>query len=153
MMAKLIFYRQQRFDGAVRTGVELDGETIAERFEGGGVDSDPVLLWYIDLRCDGQGIPDDPNAAAQWLLDQSELIRDGFVRFAEKLRVGADLDLYSLTWSDFRDPPPEVRMMIACSAARRVDAREMSGKLIDVGENWDAIIRALDIPQEVEDLR
>jgi hypothetical protein len=152
-MAKLIFYRQKRYDGAIRTGVELDGETIAERFEGSGADRDPALLWYIDLRCDGDGIPDDPDAATQWLLDQSAIIHDGFARNAERLRAGADVDVYSLIWSEFENVPAGVQITIACSAVRRIDAREMAANLASVGEHWEAIVRSLDIPQEAEDLR
>lgn len=152
-MPKLIFYRQKRYDGAVRTGVELGGETIAETFEEEGGEPDPALLWYIDLRCEGPGIPDDPDTAWRWLLDISGVIRDGFARYSERLRAGADVDVYSLTWSDFTGVPDGVTMSIACSAIRRVDARGMSTCLKDVGENWEAIMRSLDTPQEVEGLR
>jgi len=71
-MPKLIFYRQKRYDQAIRTGVELDGETIAERYEEGGSEPDPGLLWYVDLRCEGSAIPDGFDEAAHWLLDHSE---------------------------------------------------------------------------------
>ncbi len=152
-MPKLTFYRQKRDDGATRTGIELDGETIAERFEGGEGERDPALLWYVDLRCEGAGLPDDPDAATHWLLEQAPIIRVGFARFAERLRAGVDTDLYSLTWSEFADVPEGVGMTIACSAIRRIEAREMSAILADVGSHWDDIIKTIDVPQEVEDLR
>ncbi len=151
-MASLIFYRQKRNDGAIRTGVELDGETIAERFEEGGRERDPALLWFIDFRCEGQGIPDDPENATQWLLDHSKVIRDGIVRYAEQLKTGADPDFYSLTWSEFQGLPENVSIVIACSAIRRVDARQMAVNLIDLADHWNARIPSLDIPQEAEDL-
>jgi hypothetical protein len=44
-------------------------------------------------------------------------------------------------------------MTIACSAVRRIDARELSSILARIGADWGEIIRSLDIPQEVEDLR
>ncbi len=152
-MARLVFYRQKRYDGATRTGVELDGQTVSERYEGGSGERDPALLWYVDLRCEGPGIPDEPDDAGRWLVGQSEIIRDGFSRYSERLRAGADPDIFSLTWSDFGTVPEGVGMTIACSAIRRVDARQMASNLTDIGTNWEAIIRSLDIPQEVEDLR
>jgi hypothetical protein len=152
-MPKLIFYRQKRYDQAIRTGVELDGETIAERYEEGGSEPDPALLWYVDLRCEGSAIPDGLDEAARWLLDHAETIRSGFSAFAEHLRAGADPDIYSLIWDEFKDVPENVKMSIACSAARRIDAREMALILKEIADNWTTIIQKLDIPQEAEDLR
>ncbi len=152
-MPKLVFYRQKRYDQAVRTGVELDGETIAERYEEGASEIDPVLLWYVDLRCEGSLIPDAPDEATHWLIDHAETIRSGFSRFAEHLRAGADPDIYSLIWDKFADVPENVKISIACSAARRIDAREMAHNLKEIGDNWTTIIQNLDIPQEAEDLR
>ena len=152
-MPRLVLYRQKRYDEAIRTGVELDGETIADRYEGGGSEPDPALLWYVDLRCDGSGIPDGPDEASHWLIDHSDTIRSGFSAFAEHLRAGADSDVYSLTWDKFENVPENVRISIACSAIRRIDAREMASILKEIGDNWITIIHRLDIPQEAEDLR
>jgi len=152
-MPRLIFYRQKRYDEAIRTGVELDGETIAESYEGGGSEPDPALLWYVDLRCEGSAIPDGLDEAARWLLEHDETIRSGFSMFAEHLRAGADPDIYSLIWDEFKDVPENVKMSIACSAARRIDAREIALILKEIADNWATIIRSLDIPQEAEDVR
>ena len=152
-MANLVFYRQMRYDGATRTGLELDGETIAMKFEGGSSESDPALLWYIDLRCEGTGIPDEQEAAKTWLHDQSPVIRDGLGRYSDKLSVGADPDHYSMTWNDFKGVANDVDMMIACSAIRRVDALRMASNLNQLRENWDSILYALEQPQEAEDRR
>lgn len=152
-MPRLTFYRQKRSDEAIRMGVELDGETIAERYEGGESEPDPALLWYVDLRCEGSGIPDGPDEASHWLIDQRDTIHSGFSAFVEHLRAGADPDIYSLTWEQFEGLPENVKMSIACSAIRRIDAREMANTLKEIAENWTTIIRSLDIPQEAEDLR
>lgn len=152
-MAKLIFYRQKRYDGGIRMGLDLNSEEIAHHFEEGRSERDPALLWYVDLRCEGPGIPDDPEAAADWLVDHAPSIREGFARFAEKLKIGADPDLYSLYWNEFPDVPEGVSMVIACSAARRVDGREMSSVLADIGARWNELLRMLDVPQSAEDIR
>ena len=62
-MPKLVFYRQKRYDGAIRTGLELDDDPIAEHYEEGSGERDPALLWFVDLRCKGPGIPGDPDDA------------------------------------------------------------------------------------------
>lgn len=135
-MAELTFYRQKRFDGGVRTGIDLDGAAIFEDFEPGAADRDPSLRWYVDLRCAGDGLPDDAESAREWLLDQEQTIRAGFRSFAAQLAAGADLDDYPLQWSGFSPLPPDVHMSIACSAIRRVDARELNQVLLDVADHW-----------------
>jgi len=152
-MAKLMFYRQKRYDGGIRMGVDLNGEEIAHHFEEGSAERDPALIWYADLRCEGPGLPNDPDDAMDWLLAHSPSIRVGFARFAEKLRVGADTDIYSLYWTEFPEVPEGVTMTIACSAARQVDGREMSSVLTEISERWDELLLELDIPESVEEIR
>ena len=62
-MPELDFYRQQRRDGAIRTGIEIDGETVLGRFEQVAEDANPVLAWWVDVRCKGRRLPDEPEAA------------------------------------------------------------------------------------------
>lgn len=145
-MSRLVFYRQKRFDGSIRTGVELDDETIAHKFEEPVGDRDPVLLWYVDLRCEGSGVPSDPTAAVHWLLDQAKTIQQGFRRFAEKLRLGADIDLYSIRWNEFEGLPPATEMTIVCSASNRIAARGLAEILADLGDRWrEILVDELDI--------
>ena len=71
-MPKLTFYHQARFDGGRRTGISLDDDaTSLHFFETGAAeeDYDPRLLWYVDLRCEGNAIPGEPQAARDWFLD------------------------------------------------------------------------------------
>jgi len=152
-MAKLIFYRQERYDNGIRTGLELDGYPIAERFEEGDGQRDPALIWYVDLRCEGPRVPSEPELAEPWLLEHSPLFRDGFLRFGERLRAGADKDIYSLTWGDFPDAPEGVGVTLSCSAVRRVDGREMSSILREIGTHWEEIIQSLEVPEGAVDSR
>jgi hypothetical protein len=136
-------------DGGYRTGIELDRVTLFERFEEGEFERDPALRWYIDLRCQGSSLPDDPEAARQWLLDQSPVICEGFRRYADQLAVGVDPDDYPLLWDDFRGVPVGVRMTIASSAIRKVDARELDANLRDVASHWTERIESLGVEQPV----
>ena len=151
-MSKLVFYRHKRYDGGIRTGVELDDDRIADWFDPGPDESDRALLWYINLRCEGSGIPDAPELVLDWLLEHGTIIRDGFSRFAEHLRNGFDPGIYTVRWSDFRNVPPDVTMLIACSAPRRVDAMEMGSHLLEIATDWDKIIEKLEAAQQVEEL-
>lgn len=143
-MHSLTFYRQGRADGGIRTGIELDGDTVFGQFEEGGPEPDPVLLWYVDLRCQGPGLPDDAHGAKRWLLDHEEIIRDGFLRWAAELEAGADVELYPLQWSHFSDVPRGVEMTIACATNRRIWALSIPKLLEDVAAHWRERIEELE---------
>jgi hypothetical protein len=152
-MSDLVFYRQKRYDGGVRTGVEWEGMPLARHFDPPAGDRDPALLWFVDLRCSGPGIPNDPDAAFDWLGEQTSMIREGFRRFGEKLLVGADHDDDPLEWTDFGATPVGVALKLVCSATRRVDARDMSGVINDIGFHWSDYLNLLVHEQEAEGAR
>ena len=135
-MSKITFYRQKRRDGGIRTGVEINGETELGLEEGfTGDELDPVLVWFVDLRCEGQKLPADAEAVRAWLLKYTSVIRSGFQSLAEEILAGIDFNSYSYLWP-VPDAPRGVRMLIACCAMRRLEAREMRGVLLDIAANW-----------------
>jgi hypothetical protein len=145
LAAGLTFYRQQRVDGGIRTGIMLGMETVFEKFEGDEDQYDPSLAWSVDLRCNGPSLPDNPTGARAWLIAHHEEIRDGFRLFADQLGVGSDpTGVLLLEWSDFPNPPPGVSMKIVCGALRRVDARYLSNRLAEVGEGWLGLVNELE---------
>jgi len=135
-MPNLTFYRQARIDGGIRTGIELDEDTVFEHFEEGGPEPDPTLLWYVDLRCQGPGLPDDPRKAREWLIDHSDVICDGFSRCASEFEAGRDVDSYPLLWSEFSGVPAGVEMTIACATNRRTWGISLPLLLKDIELNW-----------------
>jgi hypothetical protein len=140
----LTFYRQQRMDGGIRSGIMVGENTLLGRFEEGQGEYDPSLVWSVDLRCSGEGLPQTAEEARRWLLDHQSVIRDGFSRYADYLRAGSDVTgPYLLEWADFPDSPPGVAMKIVCGAMRRVDARLLASVLEDLGQRWDEIIQSL----------
>ena len=146
-MAKLLFYRQKRADGGTRTGVELFGQSIAERFDDEVAEPDPVLLWVVDLRCDGPGVPDLPDNAMQWLSDHSSVISDGFDRASATLGAGIDPDVSHRLFSDFDGLPDEVSLSIGCAVKDRETGRGIGGVLREIGRDWVALLDALEIPE------
>lgn len=152
-MPYLTYYRQKRADGGIRSGVELGvdlgggevgSETILDHFEPGDGDRDPTLLWFVDVRCAGPGVPNEAEAARQWLLSTSHTIEGGLTRFADRLRrVGSDLDDYPLQSADFPDEGGDVERRIVCSAIRRLDARGLAVILDDIRVHWGGRIREM----------
>ncbi len=140
----LTFYRQKREDGGVRTGISVGATTVLERYEPGEEDYDPSLIWSIDLRCHGEGLPALPEEARMWFLAHSSPIHAGFARYAETLAAGSDpTGAYLLEWSDFPTSPQGVKLSIVIGAQRLVDARWISRELIDVGDRWAELVGSL----------
>jgi hypothetical protein len=144
-MSMLTFYRQARADGGLRTGVDLDGVTLLETFEPGGEEHDPTLLWYLDLRCEGNDLPAEPETAQEWLRENAEAIRNGLAACADELAVGLDLsgeDLQPYERSLPRQPDGS-RLRIYVSAIRRHEARQIAGELRSLSRTWDHVLREL----------
>lgn len=143
-MSRLCLYHQMRKDNRARSGLEIDGQPVAEVFdEGGEGEYDPILLWFIDVRCEGSPIPGDPEAALDWLEEHTKIIRDGLARCSQSLEVGLDADIYPLIWTDFGDVPSDVKMSIACSASRRFDARSMAALVNQFSVDWPILIEEI----------
>lgn len=140
-MPALTFFRQARVDGGVRTGIDIDDESVWQRFEAGNEEPDPALLWYIDVRCDGEDLPGERGQARQWFLDQAPIIKPAFRVLAEKLRVGVDEWPYQ-----FRVPgsPPAVQLRIVCSAVRGLSPDVLSNALERLGDQWERILTDLE---------
>ena len=141
-MSKIGFYRQERLDGGVRTGIEINGEIALGRFESTGDDHDPALAWYVDVTCEGASLPDDPEPARQWLCTHSQVIRGGLKEMADTLRAGIDADSWPVK-RKLSKAPRNVRITIACSAVRRWAAREMARVLRDIADKWEDRLRGL----------
>ena len=74
----LRFYRQERVDGGLRTGIALGMTALFERFEIEGEEWDPSLAWSIELRCTGPSLPSVAGEVRSWLLARAGLIEEGF---------------------------------------------------------------------------
>src|SRR5438876_86375 len=135
-VAEITFYRQKRRDGGIHTGLTIEGSTALEMAEGmNWEDPDPVLLWWVDLRCEGKKLPDHTEEARQWLLDHRELITGAFEALADELRAGMDYNSWPLRWR-VPSAPRGVRMVIGCEAMYRADALAITGLLRDMAAHW-----------------
>jgi len=147
-MHELTFYRQQRQDGGVRTGIELDNsETLLIDFQEGPADrqGDPLgaaLTWYVDLRCRGEDLPTKPEPARLWFLSHREAFRDGLEELADRLAAGTD-DSFPIRWEDFRNALGDAEAEIVCSATRRLGGRELADNLREVGSQLGEYLQVM----------
>ena len=140
-MANLVFFRQARVDGGVRTGIDVDGSGM-EHYEIGSDEHDPALLWYVDLRVHGDQVPEDAEDARQWLLSNEEAVTATYRQLAQKLEVGMDPDVWPLEVRH-TGGPAGASLVAVCSCMRRVSAREISPAVREMTEHWQDHLRRL----------
>lgn len=142
-MKTLTFYHQKRTDGGVRTGVEINGQRVLERFTPGRGAPDSALEWFVDVRCRGRHIPEDPEAVRRWLLDRSGEIQEQLEGLANNLRAGMDPD-WPLT-SDVSGVRDGVAAQIVCSTIRRLTGRDIGQVLIQLKRSWRRLVSSLPV--------
>src|SRR5438445_6610645 len=93
-MDKVTFYYQKRQDGGLRAGVDFNGDRVLERFEPGPQEEprNSALLWFVDLRCAGEGLPSEPEELRKWFLDRSKPIQSALRQLAKDLAAGIESD-------------------------------------------------------------
>src|SRR4051812_6199543 len=143
-MPTITFFRQARRDGGVRTGIDIDDRTVLARFESGRErDDDPALLWYVDVRCSGPKLPREVRAARQWLERNEQPIVDALEGLAKQVPGGLDPSEWPLRST--KRLTNGVTVVVACTAVRRVEAREIAEILRDVAARWRERIEALSL--------
>ena len=147
-MAQIAFYRQHRRDGAVRTGVDIDGDRIASRLDTSRAsgETDPTLDWYVDVVVRGAAVPATAKSAIVWLEKYEVPIRKAIEALAASVPAGIDPGEWPIRHA-FKIGA--ATGTIACSAARRASARRLATALREVAEHWQANLDELALPQKV----
>lgn len=122
-MPAITLYRQARFDGGVRTGIDIDGNSVLMDYSEGDSDDNPALLWYIDLRCEGETLPADPEEARKWLRRAAPAFKSALIAAADELRVGFDPEFHPFR-RGIQLPQADAHAEIVVSAIRIIDGRK-----------------------------
>jgi hypothetical protein len=131
-------------DGGMRTGIDIDGEPAWQVFrEPRANEPDAALLWYVDVRCKGGGIPKDREAARSWLTRNATPIKSALQSLADKLRVGYDDESWPYQHT-VRGGPSNTSIRIVCSSVRGLEIGELSKSLRELGDNWEGILDSLE---------
>lgn len=145
-MSKLIFFKNVRQDQAVRTGVEIDGVRLLQRFEEGKSPSDPALQWWVDVVFAGKTISEDADHVRTWLIENGSFVQNGLQELAEHLL--AEIDEESIPF--VRKPqrrPPGLACTVKGSSVRRIRTEDMSKHVRDLAKNWQAEIDAMTVEE------
>jgi hypothetical protein len=140
-MPTIGFYRQVRVDGGVRTGIDIDGDAVLQRFDPGAGDDDPALLWYVDIDCNGESLPDSAEDARQWLIDNAGRIVRELSDAADQLEIGADD-----SWRPWRRTATEggVQVEVSCMAVRRLANRRLGRHVRELADSWPRVLASLE---------
>jgi hypothetical protein len=142
-VTNLTFYCQARVDGGRRWGIDSAVGELLQHFEPGSTDPNPSLLWFIDVLCEGESLPDDPQGARDWFLKNQDFFVKHLTKIAdEQLDLGFDAE-YRPYEREIADGPDLARVKIAASAIRRVVAREMAAHVREVARRWGDLIGVL----------
>jgi hypothetical protein len=143
-VTKLTLYHQVRVDGGERTGVDCGDTEVLHGFQPGSEEPDPALLWFVDVRCEGDRLPDDSHGAREWFLAHDRYFVGLLARIAhDQLEIGCDSELRPYT-REYRDGPNGARVEIVVSAARRMVGREIAKKVEELAHQWRAVLESLE---------
>jgi hypothetical protein len=145
LFSNLVYYRQGRVDGGIHTGVDAFDAPLLESFENEAPydESDPVLAWYIEVRCKGRGLPTSVEGARAWLLKHQEVIRSGLAALADELSVGLDVESYPYFWRKFPSRFKEAQLTLVCSAHRRPNGIGLARQVRAFGDHFEEYLMRL----------
>jgi hypothetical protein len=145
LFSNLVYYRQGRVDGGIHTGVDAFDAPLLESFENEAPcdESDPVLAWYIEVRCKGSGLPTSVDGARAWLLKQQEMIRSGLAALADELSVGLDVESYPYFWRSFPSTLTEAQLTLVCSAHRRSNGLGLARQVRAFGDHFEHYLKRM----------
>jgi hypothetical protein len=145
LFSNLVYYRQGRVDGGIHTGVDAFDEPLLESFENEAPydESDPVLAWYVEVRCKGEGLPTTVDGARTWLLQHQELIRSGLAALADELSVGLDAESYPYFWTKFPSKRKEVQLTLVCSAHRRSNGIGLGRQVRSFADHFEDYLKRM----------
>ena len=136
-MATVTVYRQERVDGGVRTGVDVGDEPVLMEFRAGPGQEDPAILWFIDVRLEGQDISPVPSDVRSFVALSLESIKSAVATAADKLAVGLDA-----SWWPFRHESQTAQgtVVVVCNAMTRETGQNIAQHLRTFAAEFEAAL-------------
>jgi hypothetical protein len=135
-MAEVTFYHQERVDGGRRTGVTVDGDSVAHGFVAGSEEYDPALVWYADVTVQSPSPPNRETALVR-LQRHAADIRRALLETAGLLDTGIDANSMPAEFG-------QNGIRVTVSAMRRLVGRQISQKLTHFAEmDWSLLFPVL----------
>ena len=106
---------------------------------------DSALLWFVDVRCSGANLPNEPEAAREWLMEKAAIFEAGLSHVANELSAG--IDFAAPISRKFRNAAKGVRVEISCAAIRRLSARDIARALDEISSHWKEFLKQLELQE------
>ena len=142
-MSTLRFYQQERYDGGLRTGVGIDSQTLLQEFRPGSEESDPALLWYVDVVLEVERLPKHAEEARSWLIKYSAAIVSSLRALSERLEIGLDNDSKWPYEARIAGLPRGIRGRIVLSAIGRLPEGVLARRLNELANEWESVLERL----------
>ncbi|MGC1273196.1 MAG: hypothetical protein WBC44_05775 [Planctomycetaceae bacterium] len=142
-MTDVTFYRQKRFDDGLRTGIDVDGVEYWHHYAPGPDEGDSGILWFVDVRLEGDSLPDDPDAVRSWLSMHAREITTALREFSQQYVIGLDAGPYPQR-RQIEGLPDNVDGAMVLSAAHRVEARRLGDVLAEIADDWPNLLAELE---------
>jgi hypothetical protein len=140
-MHTIVLYRQARVDGGVRTGISVNDETVLHEFKPGKNDDNPALLWFVDVRFRGKGLPTSPDEVREFLIEAATHVKEALLAAADDLGVGLDSDV--LPYVRETELERGITLKIVCSANRRTSGLQMAKHVRQIASRWVELAKEL----------
>ncbi len=141
-MTEITFYRQQRRDGSIRSGLELNGEPqfgLIQSWPSETSDDDlsMVLDWYIDLTIQSPNPIDhsDPEQTKNELLKLQASIQHGLNQLENSMGAGVDFES-PVIWSKFPELSEGFHVEMVCRASSRITSRQLMREINEFANHW-----------------
>jgi len=142
-MTKLTFYHQVRLDGGRRTGISIDDDNESlQYFQAGSDEMDPRLLWYVDVRCRGETLPNDPRKAFAWFSENEDWLLRVMRQTASDVEAGMDAGVWPYL-RELTDVPEGVQCSVLVHAGRRLAGREIAAHLLALAGDVRSLLEQL----------
>lgn len=142
-MRTIRFYQQQRSDGGVRSGLGIDDEPVLHEFIAGDEESDPALLWYVDVVAKSSHLPGDAEHAREWFVRHRQEIQQTLRDMAERLTIGLDEGNCWPYSAKLTGLPRGVAGEVRVSAVRSLREGELARHLRLLADAWEAVLSRL----------
>lgn len=141
-MSRILFYKNVRRDGAVRTGIASGEEALYHRFTKGKGDPDPALAWYVDVEITGKRVPKEGRKVKKLLLEMKPIITRALDELTERVEVGWE-DQQQPFAHRIHDAVSGMDVSIKGSALRRLRSTDIAKNLLHLKNNWENEIRKM----------
>lgn len=137
-MTTIAYFRNVCRDGGIHLGLYVDDDVLFENWKNQAEEPDPVLDWWIDVRCQTAEFPKNADQIRDWFLGLSGQINDALEKLAKQLDVGMDGGVIPFHFrskvADAAGKPVEIEIKGAASA--RVRAPDVARQILDTRTSW-----------------